>query len=529
MEIFPTELKVSVPSKDSGVSLDSIRSPLHERSTEWRAMWISIGMQFVVGVQISVYYMSMWPYLSGLDKTADMDFFGWVVAACNIGCCISNILHGLWNQKTMSCKWPTITGFLIAAVGQLMYGAISEVQQNGKWYMLVARVVTGLGVGNLAALRAYGATASTPKDRMKAISYGTAGYVFGISFGPAISAFFTLLGEQGFNLGVVKMNMYTASAYLMAFICVLAAILMLIFFHEDYAGIIDKSKDSDEKDKANYVVVPKFDLVPALICIYLYMIASMIATTVEAMSTPLTTVLYDWKDSQAILYNGIMSSAGCLVSVLTNFGIGKSKIGKMWVSAFRSDFSESVQLKTCFMFSVIVSDKRIQILFGLVVFVAFHLVNYPWWFYSAPLNFLPPGSNTTVVGGCLDTYTWCSSTTRVPMALYIFAFVFFFGIAFPFVESPAAALYSEILGPRKQGTMQGLFSFGGSVTPFVASIIITFLFQHTGYKYVIILQSSTIFVAFFLMAVFYNRLVPLKLKPNNGESVAYKNGVFYSM
>ncbi|PIC31319.1 hypothetical protein B9Z55_012061 [Caenorhabditis nigoni] len=456
MEIFPTELKVSVPSKDSGVSLDSIRSPLHERSTEWRAMWISIGMQFVVGVQISVYYMSMWPYLSGLDKTADMDFFGWVVAACNIGCCISNILHGLWNQKTMSCKWPTITGFLIAAVGQLMYGAISEVQQNGKWYMLVARVVTGLGVGNLAALRAYGATASTPKDRMKAISYGTAGYVFGISFGPAISAFFTLLGEQGFNLGVVKMNMYTASAYLMAFICVLAAILMLIFFHEDYAGIIDKSKDSDEKDKANYVVVPKFDLVPALICIYLYMIASMIATTVEA-------------------------------------------------------------------------DKRIQILFGLVVFVAFHLVNYPWWFYSAPLNFLPPGSNTTVVGGCLDTYTWCSSTTRVPMALYIFAFVFFFGIAFPFVESPAAALYSEILGPRKQGTMQGLFSFGGSVTPFVASIIITFLFQHTGYKYVIILQSSTIFVAFFLMAVFYNRLVPLKLKPNNGESVAYKNGVFYSM
>ncbi|KAF1755651.1 hypothetical protein GCK72_012101 [Caenorhabditis remanei] len=113
--------------------------------------------------------------------------------------------------------------------------------------------------------------------------------------------------------------------------------------------------------------------------------------------------------------------------------------------------------------------------------------------------------------------------------LYIFAFVFFFGIAFPFVESPAAALYSEVLGPRKQGMMQGLFSFGGSVTPFVASIIITFLFQHTGYKYVIILQSSTIFIAFVLMLVFYKRMVPLKLKPKNGESAAYKNGVFYSM
>ncbi|KAF1755650.1 hypothetical protein GCK72_012100 [Caenorhabditis remanei] len=289
---------------------------------------VLIGMQFVVGVQISVYYMSMWPYLSGLDKTADMDFLGWVVAACNIGCTISNPLYGLWNQKTMSCKWPTITGFLIAAVGQVMYGAISEVQQHGKWYMLAARVVTGLGVGNLAALRAYGATASTPKDRLKAIFYGTAGYVFGISFGPAISAFFTPLGETGFNIWILKIDMYTTVAYLMAFVCVLASVLMLIFFQEDDAGIIDKNQDGDEKYQ-NYVVVPKYDLVPALICIYLYMIVSMIATNIEVMSTPLTTVLYDWKDSQAILYNGIIESVTCIVSVLINFGIGKSRIGKM--------------------------------------------------------------------------------------------------------------------------------------------------------------------------------------------------------
>lgn len=75
-----------------------------EKRTDWRSMWIAIVMQFVVGVQISVYYMSMWPYLSGvsfidnmeskkfqtfqLDKTADFDFLGWVVASCSIGCTI---------------------------------------------------------------------------------------------------------------------------------------------------------------------------------------------------------------------------------------------------------------------------------------------------------------------------------------------------------------------------------------------------------------------------------------------------------
>lgn len=68
----------------------SAASVLDQRETDWRSMWISIFLQFVVGVQVSVYYMSMWPYLQKvirisliinncfqLDKTADVDFF-WV-------------------------------------------------------------------------------------------------------------------------------------------------------------------------------------------------------------------------------------------------------------------------------------------------------------------------------------------------------------------------------------------------------------------------------------------------------------------
>ncbi|CAI5448598.1 unnamed protein product [Caenorhabditis angaria] len=433
---------------------------LSERVTEWRAMWISISMQFVMGIQMSVYYMSMWPYLSGLDKTATMDFLGWVVAACNIGCTISNPIYGYWNQKTMSCKQPVVCGLIIASIGQACYGAINLIHTNGKWYMIGARIITGLGTGSLSALRSYAAMASVPKDRMKAVSYGTAGFVCGISFGPVISAAFTPLGESGVHILGIFINMYTGAAYLMCLICICAAIVMIIFFKEDYAGIVDEKLH--EKD-AMYIV-PKYDLLPALVCIYLYMIVSMLATNIEVMATPLTTVLYDWKDSQAILYNGIIESITCLVSVGINFTIGSTRIGKM--------------------------DKRKQILFGIIIFTLYHIVNYPWWFYSGPLDFLPPGANTTQIGGCLPEYTWCSTTTRVPLPVYLFAFIIFFGVAFPFVESPSAALYSEILGPRNQGLMQGMLSFGASVTPFVASILITFLFQHSGYRYVILFKET---------------------------------------
>ncbi|CAI5449954.1 unnamed protein product [Caenorhabditis angaria] len=394
------------------------------KKTDWKSMWISIFLQFLVGVQISVYYMSMWPYLSGLDSTADMDFLGWIVAACSIGATISTPIYGYWNQKTMSVKYPAITGFIIAALGQLWYGLLYLFPTHTKWIMLSARLLTGLGVGNISAIRVYAATASTEEDRMRAISFGTAGFVSGVSFGPVISAVFTPL---------------------------------------------------------------------AAICIYLFTIINIIATNIEVMSTPLTTVLYDWKDSDAILYNGIIVFLSCAVSVAFNMTQGMTRLGDV--------------------------DKRIQMLLGTSIFLLYNLFMYPWpIIYEGPLNFIPRNETSMTIGGCLETYTWCNSTTRVPQNVYIFCFIVFFGLAFPFIEAPSAALYSEVLGPRKQGTMQGIFSMVGNFAPVIGSLVSTSLFQHTGYKYVILFQTVILLIGAGLIFGFYRRLVPLKVVRNSNFS-----------
>ncbi|CAB3396785.1 unnamed protein product [Caenorhabditis bovis] len=101
--------------------------------------------------------------------------------------------------------------------------------------------------------------------------------------------------------------------------------------------------------------------------------------------------------------------------------------------------------------------------------------------------------------------------------MYIFCFVVIFGIAFPFIQTPSAALYSEILGPRKQGTMQGFFSFGGSIAPVIASVSTTYLFKHSGYRYVIIAQGVILIIGAALILIFYKRLVPLKLISKNSQ------------
>ncbi|VDO77783.1 unnamed protein product [Haemonchus placei] len=77
--------------------------------------------------------------------------------------------------------------------------------------------------------------------------------------------------------------------------------------------------------------------------------------------------------------------------------------------------------------------------------------------------------------------------------------------------------------------MQGLHSFGGSLSQFAAPILTTYLFRHSGYKYIMVTQIGTIGFALLLVIVFYNRLVPLKLRPDPGKAAKYKDGVFYTM
>ncbi|CBW44370.1 MFS domain-containing protein [Caenorhabditis elegans] len=151
-------------------------------------------------------------------------------------------------------------------------------------------------------------------------------------------------------------------------------------------------------------------------------------------------------------------------------------------------------------------------LIGLGFFLLYQVFMYPWGFYSGPLDYLPDGKDTDVAGGCYQSYKWCQWTTRVPLPVYLICFIVFFGIAFPFVESPSAALYSEILGPRKQGNMQGLFSLGGSLAPVIGSLSSTALFQASGFRYVMVYQAVVLVIGALLIGVFYKRLVPLKLK-----------------
>ncbi|PIO73605.1 hypothetical protein TELCIR_04424 [Teladorsagia circumcincta] len=92
--------------------------------------------------------------LSGeVDKTATVDFLGWVIAACSFGCAVANPLFGLWNQKTLSIKAPVVVGMIMMLGGQAIFGLLPLLNANQKWVMLFARLLTGFGAGDPVQLQ----------------------------------------------------------------------------------------------------------------------------------------------------------------------------------------------------------------------------------------------------------------------------------------------------------------------------------------------------------------------------------------
>ncbi|PAV85991.1 hypothetical protein WR25_26551 [Diploscapter pachys] len=203
--------------------------------------------------------------------------------------------------------------------------------------------------------------------------------------------------------------------------------------------------------------------------------------------------MYNWTNSEAILYNGIFVMCSCVVSVTFYFLFGLTKLGEF--------------------------DKRKMILTGLIMFIVYLLIDYPWFFYDGPLTFIPENTTTREVGGCERSYDWCASTVRVPMIPYLISF-FINGIGFPFICAPGASLFSLILGPRRQ---QRYSSYWYKLY----FEVFRMLYEVSGYKYVILVQLIVAFAATLSVVLFYKQLQPLQMKPKLGKSASYKNGIFY--
>ncbi|CAD6194943.1 unnamed protein product [Caenorhabditis auriculariae] len=472
---------------------------LAARKTPWRLVYISTLFLALVGVQLSVYFNSTWQFLEENDDHASVEFLGFIVALSCVSTAFANPILGYWNQKTGSSKNPIIFAFALSTVGNFVYAFSYLFKPHARWCILIGRFFAGFGPGAYGVLKSLINCASTLEDRVKAISLSNLGATVGFFMGPTVQILFVPLGREGFKIGFLHINMYTSCAIFIALVSVLSIFVAYVYLVEDYVGIIS----DEEKKEDPFMVLPKFDrlAVAFLFFVWWYVYG---VVSVSSLFAPMTMAMYNWNAEQAVLYNGLLETGSCAVTTMGNLLIAQTSIGKR--------------------------DQKKLLIFGLAAFGSFFLIHMPWWFYPEKLdrpvlagNESRPGIN----GGCAWEYSWCEQTPRVPFYVYAFFDVTSLGLGFSFVISAASTILSEVVGPRKQGTIQGVNSFIGSASEFFVTLASTKAFKETGYKWVMAYHLGMTALCIFGVWLLWRRLIALRMTPDHLVATKYKNGTFY--
>ena len=114
------------------------------------------------------------------------------------------------------------------------------------------------------------------------------------------------------------------------------------------------------------------------------------------------------------------------------------------------------------------------------------------------------------VGCNIDKFTWCEDLAPVNVYLYYIAYVLVIGFAFPTMNITTTTLFSKVLGPRRQGTQQGIFQVSGGVARMVGPISISMLYSSYGPRMAWHMEIFIISATLICWVIFYRRMVPLQ-------------------
>uniref|UniRef100_A0A0K0ERC6 MFS domain-containing protein n=1 Tax=Strongyloides stercoralis TaxID=6248 RepID=A0A0K0ERC6_STRER len=468
-----------------------------DNETNWLSIYIASILAFSSSVQCSLYFSSMWPFLTILDPTVSSTFFGFAIASYSVGNIIFSPLFGWWSNKIKSIKTPVYIGLYSQLLGNLIYMNLEWVPVGAKYCMILARLFTGVGSSTVTLFKAYGASGSSIKDRSIAIAYITSGVAIGLAIGPAFNLLFTPIGYPGFTFMGVKFNMYTFPAICSVITNAISVIIMKYLFVEHYSGVVNKGG----KDSEDYQEIPKYDKLAVLIIFVTRFCQYFVFTNLEALNSPISLMIFGWQKKQS-------------VSILSIFQ------GFLGLSAFL----------VYFIYIFFKLDKfikyRLNCIGGMMCLLFFHIITFAYPFLPKVITYHSSNvtqNGTEVIGCNIDMYSWCENITQPNPWIYLVSFSLIVGMGFPIINVAMNTLFSKILGPRRQGTQQGFMQMFAGCAQLIGPIITSTIYTYFGPRYVWGLEMILIMFTISLWLIFFKRLVPLKVTNNKISDISKNN------
>ncbi|CAJ0937304.1 unnamed protein product, partial [Mesorhabditis belari] len=392
-----------------------------EKQTNWRAIYIAGAMLVFSGINQSIFYMPVWPYTKSIAPETSVSALGWIISANSLGCLMANPIFGWWSQKSMKAAQPVTFAFTAAAVGNLLYGLLPILNSSS----IIPAMLTArflCGIG-AGTLGVLRSFAATASAPKDRLQ-AIAISSAGLTAGLSVGPTIQLMFMPIGSVGWTFFGVpFNQYTTPGYFVCIICLICVIILHTIFEENYVGIISD-DEKAQNPWLVIPKFDRIPVGILFFVWSCMCSVGAAVYSVASPLTMAMYGWSSDEAVSYNALLQTGSCATSGITYLFLAKTRYGKM--------------------------DRRAQICLGMSTFIIYMLAVYPWFFYEGPLEF----ANAN-------------------------------GIGFPTIVAPLNALFSEIVGPRKQSFLQGWLTFSGSTCQFLTPLFVLPLFEISGFRWVI--------------------------------------------
>ncbi|UMM42486.1 hypothetical protein L5515_018301 [Caenorhabditis briggsae] len=485
------------PEESSGQSFTEPTEPMlptPSERTAWTSIYVAGACAFIQATQFAIFFASMWPYILTLKPDVKQGSFGVVVALYSVSQCICSVGFGWWSNKLGQVRLPLLVGFVIMAFGNLTYLSLQYWSDHHLYVMMVARFVAGGGTGNMSLLRAYAATASTLKDRSRAIAFVSGGIALGTMIGPGLQLLFAPLGADGITILGLTISIYTSPALFCLMLNGLGLLIVQFAFEEKYIIKHEKeSKEDFEKGEQKPKKLASPDLIAILLCVFTRFLQIFLNTTTESIGSAYLMMMFSYEKEEAVTINaGIHTIAGTIAAT-------------MFICFIFTKIREYVRIRVCTLISLIIP-------------LIWLIATYPYSFYSEYVKIQANGSNADCD---LNKYSWCADQPTVPKYVYIIGYVLVFGVAYTIMNITVTTLYSKVVGPRPQGTYQGVYQTAGSFGRMLAPLLMSYTYTVFGpsVPWLVLIISYILLIA--LWIVLRERMVPFdkykakKIKPSN--------------
>ncbi|KAH7717270.1 Protein Y53G8AR.7 a [Aphelenchoides avenae] len=496
-------------------------------TTNWRSIYVLTLVAFISTIHAICIIPGVWPYLQKMDPTATETFYGWLRTTSSFGSVVATLSTGWIANKLLNTKGPLIFSKAMAVISCGVYLFVEVFTTGRRAAFLVFELLLGIAVGSSHIARAHIAAVSTEKDRPKAIAITSLAPSMGLFLTPIAQLLFTKLGYPGLPLPFgVHLNLFTAPI-ITAMIVAAVALFMLVFFFDGHMPVghakkeaaekkeslesasdtVEKPLISDKSDSSTPVTRPvgKFDWIAVLVCFFTKMTTGLTILHFSTIGAPYSMMAFKMTSAETVIFHAV------------NVGL----IGFCQVSWNLAYVFGNLRKK--------LSERR-AVVGAAFTLLAVYLCSYPWSFYPDRIGYreVVVGANSSTIVpdavqqtanedkrflGCPLEYEWCAETPVPNFYLYFGSALLAFGVAVPLCCLNLDILYSKVLGPIPQGTMQAWFLVCGDLLQICGPLVLSKVYTMTGPVYLWQFQIAVVATCIFLWFYFYKRMVSFTERP----------------